>query len=126
MDSEVEKPFPNPYTGMRKIVKEDTTEETTDLAAAQGWQKELTKTITSDDFRAINSGQKVIYVVGLIKYRDTFQRCQVDEFRLRTDGKIETGQLTLFTVVNIATDPDLPCDRNPYGRNKAIYPPKTN
>jgi hypothetical protein len=48
---------------------------------------------------------KVVYVWGLIKYRDRYQRCQLDLFELRTEGQIKNGaSLVLVNTYNHTTD----------------------
>lgn len=44
---------------------------------------------------AVKSGDKILYVWGVVKYKDVFQRCQYASFALRSGPKIDPGKLIL-------------------------------
>ena len=66
-----------------------------------------------------NTDNKTTLVWGQIKYRDIFQRCQIEQFRLQYTGQIVPNHLLpLESIADTSSDPDLPCQEGIYKKAK--------
>ena len=53
------------------------------------------KEISSIDVEAVRNRKKIIYVWGLVKYKDVFQRCQIISFAFQGTTNLSPGKWTL-------------------------------
>lgn len=83
------------------------------------------------DIEEARKGNKIIYIWGLIKYRDVFQRCQFASFALRSSIKIDVEDWVLRGFTNgstiVSDGPDKRCgkdDKSPDLPPTIFLPPK--
>jgi hypothetical protein len=62
-----------------------------------------------------------IYILGVAKYRDLFQRCQVEVYVAKQGRKIAGGGWELETIWQSASDPDIGCS-GPENYKKSSWP----
>jgi hypothetical protein len=84
-----------------------------DLVGGEPWSITLYRErISSDDLKSLQNGTKVVFVWGVLKYRDGFQRCQKTEFHLQNHERITGLDADIFSVFNNASDPAITCGEN--------------
>ena len=99
INGEVTDSIDKPLAIVRKRRTKDTGAQTFGVAGQQSMC--IRETFATDDLR----DDRVIYVWGVIKYRDRSQRCQLDVFELRTDSKLSAGSsVPLIVSFNHASD----------------------
>jgi hypothetical protein len=82
------------------------------------------------DIEEARRNNKIIYVWGLVKYRDVFQRCQYASFALRSGTKIDFSKWILRGFTNgstiVSDSPDEHCKsaKNPDSIPAIFVPPK--
>jgi hypothetical protein len=84
------KAFPTNEKGELKF--SDTGDISTDVGAGGTMDTDEIE-MSSSDIADAKSGKKIIYVWGLVKYLDVFQRCQVASFAFRSGNKIDYDRL---------------------------------
>lgn len=108
----------------------DTTLDSVDIAPGQSAPLQPSdgaapRLISKADMDALVSGTTVLFAWGAIKYRDSFQRCQLTTFRFTSDLQIKSGQLQLTGAAkgNSVADPEAKnCEPKGGLFAKTIYP----
>ena len=102
----------------------DTEDASSDIGAGGFFETE--QPIFPADIEAARQGKKIIYVWGMVKYRDIYQRCQFSMFALRNGANIDTniGLISLRGFKGGGTaasdDPENRCPKD--GPKKYPYP----
>lgn len=81
--------------------------------------------IPASDIADARNGKKVIYLWGLIKYRDVFQRCQYARFAFKSGTKIEYDKWTMGLFRGGGTDVSDSHEDNCGNKSKIQYLPPT-
>jgi hypothetical protein len=103
-----------------KLEFPDTERSSLDIGS-QGFLDVDDKEIPLSDIEEARKGNKIIYIWGLVKYRDVFQRCQLGSFALRSGSKIDPDKWVLrgFTSgsTSVTDYQDEHCNKNGNGKS---------
>lgn len=110
-------PFESFSLAKSKFQVEDTGRESTDVGSGQSMCITRQFPVAHTELSGPNT---VIYVWGIVKFRDQFQRAQMEAFALQSTSRIMNGKsLKLATVVHHTNDQDNPFYK---GKEKAEGP----
>jgi hypothetical protein len=122
----------NPYgkDGSRPLPLEETGAESVDIGSGRVqtlYPAAKTIDITSDELEAVRAGRLFVYLWGIVKYRDVFQRCQLAAFFAKNQpdfSTVDRSYLALVFHTAIDVEAGAQCGPGHSGAEKAVGVPR--